>query len=263
MSIELRALSVGYGKAVVLRELNLSVSSGEFVGIIGPNGCGKTTTLRTLSGLLRPLTGGVFVDGERLGRISARDRARKIACLSQDFHVEWSFTVRELVQMGRSPYLSTWGGETARDRELVERAMEQTGVLPLAERSIQQLSGGERQRVRLAMCLAQEAKILLLDEPTNHLDPGHQLRLLDWVSAWRHRVNATVVAVLHDLNLVSEYCDRVVLLHAGAIRAVGEPQDVLTATFLSEVYGMDVYIEKNPISGRPHLFFSAKKLYHS
>ncbi|MDD3469111.1 MAG: heme ABC transporter ATP-binding protein [Thermoguttaceae bacterium] len=262
MSIELRALSVGYGETAVLRELNLTVSAGEFVGIIGPNGCGKTTTLRTLSGLLRPIAGEVFVDGEPLSRISARQRARKIACLPQDFHVEWSFTVRELVHMGRSPYLPTFGGETARDRELVERAMEQTGVLPLAERSIQQLSGGERQRVRLAICLAQEAKILLLDEPTNHLDPRHQLRLLDWVAAWRHRASAAVVSVLHDLNLVSEYCDRVVLLHDGVIQAAGCPQEVLTESLLSSVYGVDAHIEKNPISGRPHLFFSAGKSYH-
>lgn len=247
----------GYDGRPVLRNVQLSVAPGEFLGLIGPNGCGKSTLLRVLSGVLPVMSGRVFVEGSNVSEIGRRKLARIIACLLQDLSLDLAFTVEEVVLMGRSPHLPRIGSETKRDFEVARHVMDLCDVSHLAQRPVTETSGGERQRVFIAMCLAQEPRVLLLDEPTAHLDIGHQLSVLDLLAKLNRQTGMTVIAVLHDLNLAAEYCQRLLVLNDGRIAALGTPREVLTLEMVSKVYGATVLVERNPLSGKPHVILSA------
>lgn len=247
----------GYANKVVLRDICLATAAGEFLGLIGPNGSGKTTLLRVISGVLAPSRGCVLLRGVNLQHIGRRELARTMAFLPQDLAVDFSFTVRDVTLMGRSPHLPRIGHEQRKDLEIAERAMELTGVAHLADRIITEISGGERQRVFIAMCLAQEPKLLVLDEPTNHLDIAHQLSALDLIRTLNRQAGMTVISVFHDLNLAAEYCQRLVVLDRGRVEALGPPEDVLTADMILRVYGVRVFAERNRVSGKPHIMISA------
>lgn len=256
--ISVEGIAAGYGRDMVLSDVSLKVESGEFVGMIGPNGCGKTTLLRVISGVLAPVSGRVTLDGEDVRRIPRRRMAQSVACLAQEVTLDFPFTVREVVLMGRSPHLPRLGWERGRDHDIAEQAMELADVAHLAERHITELSGGERQRAFLAMCLAQQPKVLLLDEPTNHLDISHVLAALELIRRLNRETDVTVVAVFHDLNLASEYCDRIAAMKAGRIQAVGEPAEVVCSDMIRQVYGAEVRTEANPVSGKPHVLITAE-----
>ena len=249
-------LSAGYGDRLVLQDVTLAVAPGEFLGVLGPNGCGKTTLLRAMRGTLKPRQGRVRLGDEDVQAIDRKSLARTMAYLPQDLGIALDFTVRELALMGRSPHLSRFVRESAADRRVAERAMELANVLHLADRFVTALSGGERQRALIAMCLAQEPRILLLDEPTNHLDLSHQLSILDLI-ARLNRDGLAVVAVFHDLNLAAEYCSRLVLLESGRVAEMGAPAEVITADAIRRVYGVPVAVERNGVSQRPHVVLTA------
>jgi iron complex transport system ATP-binding protein len=251
-------LDAGYGDSLVLQGVTLAVAPGEFLGVLGPNGCGKTTLLRVLRGTLRPRRGHVRLENRDLRVIDARALARTMAYLPQDLAIDLDFTVRELALMGRSPHLSRFVSESAEDRRVAKRAMELADVLHLADRPVTALSGGERQRALIAMCLAQEPKILLLDEPTNHLDLSHQLSILD-LMARLNRDGLAVVGVFHDLNLAAEYCGRLVLMANGRVVASGSPAEVITEEAIQGVYGVQVTVERNRLSQRPHVVLTAAR----
>jgi iron complex transport system ATP-binding protein len=253
----LQDINAGYRDNPVLQGVSLEVRKGQFVGIIGPNGCGKTTLLRVVAGVLRPSAGQVLLEGVEMRRIPRRKLARTMACLAQDMGLDLSFTVRDVVQMGRWPHLGTIGRESQHDREVVERAMESADVLHMADKVITETSGGERRRAFIAMCLAQEPRLFLLDEPTTHLDIGHQLSILDLIRSLNQRDGMTVVAVFHDLNLAAEYCDQLLILNQGREEAFGTPEQVLTPETIQRVYGAGVSVEQNPVSHRPHVVLSA------
>jgi iron complex transport system ATP-binding protein len=255
--VSIEDIVAGYEGRPVLRDVRLDVAPGEFLGLIGPNGCGKTTLLRVISGVLPTMKGQVRIEGSGVREIGRRKLARIMACLLQDLSLDLAFTVREVVLMGRSPHLPRIGGETARDFDVARQVMELCDVSHLAERPITEMSGGERQRVLIAMCLAQEPRVLLLDEPTSHLDIGHQLSVLDLIAKLNRQTGVTVIAVLHDLNLAAEYCQRVLVLNEGRVAALGTPAEVLTAGMVSTVYGTTVLVERNPLSGKPHLVLAA------
>ena len=255
--LSIQNITAGYGGEPVLREVSIDVARGEFVGLIGPNGCGKTTLLRVVSGVLAPTAGRILLGDEELRRVGRRRLARTMACLSQDISLDLSFTVREVVMMGRSPHVPAVSRETGRDFEIVDRAMELADVSRLGDRLVNEISGGERQRAFIAMCLAQEPEVFLLDEPTSHLDVGHVLGILDLIRTLNRDEGMTVVAVFHDLNLAAEYCERLLVLNEGRIEALGRPQDVLTADMIRNVYGANVVTEPNPVSQRPHVVISA------
>ena len=255
--LSLKNVSAGYGRKLVVRGITMHVPEGEFVGLIGPNGSGKTTLLRVISGVLAPSEGEVLLRDAPLKTIGKRRLAQMMACLPQELAADLAFTVREIVLMGRAPHLSKLGRETRKDFEVAENALALADVADIADRFMTELSGGERQRAFIAMCLAQEPQILLLDEPTSHLDVGHQLSLLDLVKRLNRRSGMTVVAVFHDLNLASEYCDRLLLLHQGRAEALGSPQEVLTAEIIRRVYQAKVLTEPNLVSGKPHIVISA------
>ncbi len=255
--LSIRNVTAAYGRKVVLDGVSVEVGDGDLLGLIGPNGSGKTTLLRVLSGVLPPREGRVLLRGTDLREVGRHRLARTMAFLPQNLTLDFSFTVREVTLMGRSPHLPRMGRETRRDLEIAEQAMERTGVAHLADRIITELSGGERQRVFIAMCLAQEPELLVLDEPTNHLDVSHQLSALDLIRKLNRRNGVTVISVFHDLNLAAEYCERLVVLDRGRVEALGPPEEVLTADMILRVYGVRVLLERNRLSDKPHVVISA------
>jgi iron complex transport system ATP-binding protein len=241
----------GYGGEPVVRSVSLSVRPGEVVGLVGPNGSGKTTLVRVVSRALRPRIGRVLVAGRDPYGMSARDSARLIAVVPQDLQPAFSYTVLEFVLMGRSPYLSRFGGGDPHDWARAREAMAATSVQHLADRPMEELSGGERRRAILAQALAQEAPLLLLDEPTTHLDLRHTVDVLSIVRALAERHGVAVLAILHDLNLAAATCDRLVALHRGRVVAEGPPEAVVTADLLREIWGIEADVETNGITGLP------------
>lgn len=253
----LQDITAGY-QAPVIHNVDISVRAGEVVGLIGPNGSGKTTLIRVASRALRPRTGIVRVGGVDPYAITARAAARLVAVVPQEVAPVFSFSARDVVLMGRSPYLSAWGSGGAEDYRKVKEAMTVADVADLAERSLEELSGGEKQRVVLAQALVQDAPVLLLDEPTTHLDVRHVLDILDTVGRLARVERRAVLAIFHDLNLAAAYCDRVVALNEGRVAAEGLPQDVIVADLLLAVYGIEADVISHPRTGRPVVLLGSR-----
>ncbi|GAB4339457.1 MAG: iron-enterobactin ABC transporter ATP-binding protein [Candidatus Abyssubacteria bacterium] len=230
--------------------LTVNVGSGEFVGLVGPNGSGKTTFLNLLTRVLRPARGEILIDGIDVRALSARELARKVAVVPQESTIIFPFTVSEVVLMGRAPHLTSML-ERDEDFAIADEAMRMTGVADLAERPIQRLSGGEKQAAFIARALAQRPSVLLLDEPTAFLDIKHQLDIYDILVRLNRERGITIVAVSHDLNLASHYCQRVLVFKEGTLKFDGAPQHAITAESVREVYGADVLVQRDPLSGRP------------
>jgi iron complex transport system ATP-binding protein len=251
VTLELRGVQAAYADQPVLSGIDLSVSPGEVVALIGPNGAGKSTVLRVASGVLTPIAGRVLVGGLDISRVNPRERARRIAVVPQDGTIPSGLFVREMVGLGRTPYLRALLGPTSDDRRAVEWAMEAAGIESLADRFVDELSGGERQRVVLARALAQRPKLLLLDEPTANLDLHHQVAMLELVRGLSRERGLAVLAAVHDLQLAALYCDRVALLNAGRIVSQGPPEAVLTAPLLLQTFGQRVVLSPHPTHGVP------------
>jgi iron complex transport system ATP-binding protein len=251
-------IECSYGAVKVLNGLTFSVTGGSFTGIIGPNGSGKSTLLKSLSRVLKPVKGSVLLDDDDLYRLDTREVAKKMAVVPQETAVNFSFMVKDIVLMGRSPHLSRFQSEGEKDFEAARQAMELTDTLHLADRLITAVSGGERQRVIIAKALAQDPKIILLDEPTSHLDINHQIEILSLLKRLNMENNLTIIAVFHDLNLAAQYCDSIILMKSGSIFTVGEPAEVLTADNIKEVYGASVLIRKHPVTSRPSIILLAQ-----
>ncbi len=249
--LAIRNLSAAYNGRVVLKNLDFMVQAGSLFGVIGPNGAGKTTLVRAISGVLPLSAGQVLVNGRDLLAMKPSERARLVAVVPQARNLPPAFTGWELVQMGRTPYLNWLGQTSEKDERSVRRALERAKAVDLASRRLGDLSGGEQQRLLLARALAQEAPILLLDEPTTHLDLQYQIGILDEVRALAHQDGITVLVVLHDLNLVARYADRMLLLVNGTLRATGTPREVLDPALLSEVYHLPMQIVYGAASGTP------------
>lgn len=246
--IEACGLAFSYGSHRVIDAVSLTLGHGEMVGVIGPNGSGKSTLLRLLTGVLPPSHGVVRLNGRPLTEYSRRAIGRTIAVVPQETLIEFPFSVTEVVLMGRSPHLGGFAFEGDRDLQVARAAMQRTGVLEFADRCIHELSGGERQRVILARALAQEAAVLLLDEPAAFLDIRHAVEIYDLLHDLQ-REGASILTVLHDLNLAALYCDRLALLKAGRLVQVGTPAEVITYRVLTEVYETEVYVDTNDITG--------------
>ncbi|MGF7032899.1 iron complex transport system ATP-binding protein [Paenibacillus mucilaginosus] len=260
--MKVRGLGKRFGARIVLREIDLEVRPGEWLGILGPNGSGKSTLLHLLSGVEAPDQGSIELDGQPLAGYSRKALARLLAVLPQDALPPLGFTVREIVEMGRYPY-QNWLGDEREDRSaLVERILSWLKLVELQERTVDALSGGERQRVALGRALAQEPRLLLLDEPTTFLDIGYQLEMLERIDRWKEENGMTVVSVLHDLNLASMFCDRLLLLQEGWIRAIGTPEEVLQPAGLEEVYGTRPYVLPHPDSGVPQILLGRDRMGH-
>jgi iron complex transport system ATP-binding protein len=254
--LELLRVTAGYGSRLALRDATFTVRRGEVVGLVGPNGSGKTTAVRVASRSLRPRSGQVLVAGEDPYRLSARSAARLTAVVPQEVAPTFEFTARELVLMGRTPYLTTLGGGGPEDHRRVREAMQTAGIEELADRHLHELSGGEKQRVVLAQALAQDAPILLFDEPTTHLDLRHLVQTLDTLAVLAASGHA-VLSVFHDLNAAASSCDRLVALDRGRVVADGTPDEVVTPSLLREVYGVEAEVHAHPVTGRPAVFVAS------
>ena len=240
------------GAAAVLFEgLNLTVRSGECVGIIGPNGSGKTTLVRLLAGLIAPAAGQVLLEGRPVAGIPPRERACIMAAVLPEAPLLFNFSVLEVALMGRAPHLGTWGLERAADYEAARRALADVGLAGLEDRPIHDLSSGERQRAIIARALSQEPRLLLLDEPTAFLDLKHGIAVYEILARLRRERGITVLVVSHDLHLAARHADRLVLLHQGRVAADGPPSEVLTPANLCPVYETDVEVLRDPASGAP------------
>ena len=252
--LSVERVSGGYGSCQVICDASVEVKAGDFVGIIGPNGCGKTTLLRMASRVLAPWQGCVRLGGQDIYGMSARAFARRVAFVSQDVLFDFPFQVKDVVLMGRIPHLFWFQAERPVDFEIARRALEMTDALPLWERDINALSAGERQRVMIARALTQEPSLIFLDEPTSHLDITHQIQILDVLRRLNRQRHLSVVVVLHDLNLASAYCDRILLMNGGRIVRQGEGRDVLVKDVLEPVYRLSLEINSSGPGGRPRVW---------
>jgi len=240
------------GKPKRLHETGFSLSPGRVLGVLGPNGAGKTTLLRLLYRFHRPTSGQVLVDEQDIWSLPPRRVAQRVAAVLQEQPSDFALTVAEIVQLGRTPHrkgFASTGG--ARDRDIVEAALERLDLAGFAHRHLGTLSGGERQRVMVARALAQEPGLLILDEPTNHLDIRHQMEVLELI----RNLPLTIVTSLHDLNLAMGVCDDVLLLQNGEPMGFGPPQDVLPPARVSRAFDVDARLERLMPSGTDHYTF--------
>lgn len=246
-------LTLAYRGGTIFSGVSFSVAAGEFFLIIGPNGSGKTSLLKTLSGLLTPAAGRVEVFGSSPREQNRRQFARRVAVVPQQAPTDFPFRVAETVLMGRAPHLRLWELEKPEDHRLAAEIMEFTEIAHLADRRLDQLSGGERQRVFIARALCQQPRLLLLDEPTAALDPAHQIKILDLMERLRRDQGVTIIMVSHDLNLAAMYGDRLLLLSDGRMAGLGSPHQVLTYDTLESSYGCLMLVDENPLGKVPRV----------
>jgi iron complex transport system ATP-binding protein len=248
MAATLRLTSVTYmiDSATLIAGADLAVEAGAFLGIIGPNGAGKSTLLRLAAGLIAPASGEITLDGRSLRALPRKQIARLLGYVPQQARLDFPFSVADVVMDGRNPHLGRFQVGGVADRQIVWEAMEQTGILPLAERNVQTLSGGEKQRVLIARALAQQPRVLLLDEPTANLDLHHQHAILRLVRRLAEEQGLAVVAAVHDINLAARYCDQLAVLMNGRIVATGTPAATITHALLADVFAVDAEIAPEP-----------------
>jgi len=254
--LELQAQNVSVtfgGGEPALRSVDVTIRPGEITAIVGPNGSGKSTLLRAMGRLLRPTDGAVLLDGVDILKRPTRELARDLGILPQSPIAPEGLTVVDLVSRGRDPHRRWFDQWAASDEDIVNLALEKTGMLELAHARVDDLSGGQRQRAWIAMALAQETRVLLLDEPTTYLDVAHQLDVLELIQRMNTVDRATIVMVLHDLSMAARYSDRIIALSDGEIVADGTPQEVITPAVLATVFDLEATVILDPLTGRPHV----------
>jgi iron complex transport system ATP-binding protein len=232
-----------------LRDVSVQIPRGSLTGLIGPNGCGKTTLLKLLAGVLRPDSGTVALDGRALSGMSPRQVARRIAVVPQETHPAFEYTVLEMTLMGRHPHLGPFELEGPADLAIAREALEATGTAHLADRSYMTLSGGEKQRVVIASALTQAPEVLLLDEPTASLDLGYQLDVASLLKRLNRERSVTMVMATHDLNLAASICDTLVLMREGRVLADGATADVLTSAMVRQLYDVEADVRLHDLAG--------------
>jgi iron complex transport system ATP-binding protein len=257
--IKVEDLSFRYDGDWILQDLGFVVEKDDFLGIVGPNGIGKTTLLKLFYRLMSPHTGRVLVCGTDLAKMARQEISKKIAVVSQETQINFPFVALEVVLMGRSPHLKGLQFERKRDFDVAKMAMELTDTLQVAHRPFSELSGGEKQRVFIARALAQETEIILFDEPTANLDIRHQVKFYDLMTALNAEKHITLVTVSHDINLAGEFCKNILLLHERRIFAHGEPSKVITKANIEAVYDTPVLVDQNPETGAPRVTLLRRK----
>lgn len=253
VDLSIEGVDCFYDSAKVLENVRFSVKTGTFLGILGPNGSGKTTLLKSISRVLKPRKGTILLDDADVYKMKSREVAKHMAVVPQDSSIAFSFTALDIVLMGRTPHLSRLETESPKDLAIAKKAMEYTKTWYLAQRPVTELSGGEKQRVIIARALTQEPKILLLDEPTSHLDISNQLEILDLLKHLCTEKKLLIISVFHDFNLVARYCDSIIMLKQGKIVAAGKTVETLTSKIITNVFGIDVIVNKHPVTDLPYV----------
>ncbi len=246
--IEVNNLKVAYDERVIVNDFSFSISPGEMLSIIGPNGCGKSTVLKAVSKFLKKKAGTVYLDGVDMKDMSLKSIAQKMAVLSQYNRTPEDITIEDLVYYGRIPHKKWYERKSKEDEEKVDWAIVKTKLQAFRKKSVLALSGGEKQRVWIAMALAQNPKVLLLDEPTTYLDISHQLEIMELIKSLNQELGLTVVMVLHDLSQAVKYSTKIVVIKSGDLIAEGKPMDVVTKELIKKVYNVDAFIGKDVLA---------------
>ncbi len=264
VKLEIKNMYAGYDRKHVLKDINMKVNQGDFLGIIGPNGCGKSTLIRAITGVVDYIRGDILLDGISVREMRRKDIAKRAAVVPQNTFIGFPFTVWEVVLMGRNPYIGRFESLKEEDYELAHRAINITGIEKLKDRRVNTLSGGELQRVVIARAVAQDPELLLLDEATAHLDIGHKIEVMDMIKKMNREEDVTVVSVHHNLDIAARYCDRLILMDKGRIRTMGEPEKVLTPGHLRAVYGIEAEVHENPRDGTLYISpIERKEIYRT
>jgi len=254
-------LKTGYDKTVIIKDMSITIPDHKITVIIGSNGCGKSTLLKTFARLIPPMGGKLLLDKKPYNSMPSKKLAQVIGLLPQSPLVPEGIKVSDLIARGRYPYQEPFRGMSREDYEAVDEAMEMMGVTEFAERNVEELSGGQRQRVWIAMALAQQTDILFLDEPTTYLDITYQVEILDLLTDLNRKKHTTIVMVLHDINLSARYADYLFALRDGSLVAQGTPDEIISEKLIRDVFRIDSYVTKDPVSGSP--FIVPMGRYHS
>jgi iron complex transport system ATP-binding protein len=238
--LQVKNLSFAYDSEPILKNISLSVEKGNFIGLIGPNGSGKSTLLKLIGGVLSSPDDAIRINEHQINAINKKELARTITWVPQEHPMVFPFTIQEIVLMGRHPYLSPLSFEGEEDYKIAQQAMETTQTLQFSDRYFNEISGGEKQRVMLASAIAQEPEVMLLDEPTSALDLKYQVQILNILKHLNIEKNITLILAMHDLNLASRFCNRLILLNDGVIECDGTPEEVLKKEIIENVYGVNV-----------------------
>jgi iron complex transport system ATP-binding protein len=255
MSLTVEHVSFGYDsrdettRSFSLRDVSVTIQRGSLTGLLGPNGCGKTTLLKLMTGVLRPRQGAIALDGRAISGIPRRELAKQVAVVPQETHPAFDYSVLEMVLMGRHPHLGAFQLEGPEDLAIARESLSATGTAHLADRAYMTLSGGEKQRVVIASALAQAPDVLLLDEPTASLDLAYQLEVASLLDRLNHDRGVTMVLATHDLNLAASLCDSLVLIRAGRVLAQGPTRDVLTGAMIQQLYDVEADVQFHEPSG--------------
>ncbi|WP_077358930.1 ABC transporter ATP-binding protein [Virgibacillus halodenitrificans] len=245
------ALNIGYGEQLIVKDLSIQIPDKQITTIIGSNGCGKSTLLKAITRIISQSSGNVVLDGKNILKENTKQLARKMAILPQSPESTGGLTVGELVSYGRFPYQSGFGRLTRRDQEMIDWALEVTGIIDFKYRHVDALSGGQRQRVWIAMALAQETEIIFLDEPTTYLDMAHQLEVLELLQLLNKEEERTIIMVLHDLNQAARFADYIIALKDGEIVKSGDCETIMQPDVLRDVFHIDAEIGRDPRTNRP------------
>lgn len=241
-------VTLGYGERDVIKDFSCSIEEGEFVSLIGPNGSGKSTLIHAITGMLPCKSGDIYIKGRNIKSMSSRERAQITAVVPQNFQVNFAFKAKEIVAMGRHPFLKRMQSESEEDYRIIDEALAETGTLHLRERKVTQLSGGERQRIIISSALAQQPQLLIVDEPTNHLDIQYNLEVMQLMRRLNKEKGITIFAVLHDINMASRFSDRIILLNNGEKIEDGKARDIIKEEILKPVYKIDLVVRDNPLT---------------
>ena len=247
-SYQLDSVSYAYGTTPALEDFTLSLAAGKFYGVVGPNGCGKSTFLDLLVGSKKPASGTLSFNQQPLALYKKRELARLVALVPQNFNIGFDYSVEEVVLMGRHPYIHRFASPAAEDWQRVQEAMEIIGISHFAKRSIMELSGGEKQRVVVARALAQDTPTLLFDEATSNLDIQYSLQIFNKVRALVRSEGRTVIAVIHNLNFAAAYCDEIIFMKKGRVSKNGPVGEVMTAETIADVFGVHSEVRFDPFS---------------
>ncbi len=241
-------VTLGYGERDVIKDFSCVIHEGEFVSLIGPNGSGKSTLIHAITGMVPCKEGSIYIKGRDNGKITSKERAQIAAVVPQNFQPNFAFKAKEIVAMGRHPFLGRMQSESEEDYRIIDQAMAETGTLHLKDRKITQLSGGERQRIIISSALAQQPKLLIVDEPTNHLDIQYNLEVMQLMSRLNKEQGITVFAVLHDINMASRFSDRIIVLDHGEMKCDGPAREIIREDILKPVYKIDLVVRDNPLT---------------
>lgn len=251
MSIEVKKLDFSLGGTKILNNININITDGDFVGLVGPNGCGKSTLLKNIYRTYKPDGKTVYIDGYDILDLSSKKIAHHMAVMAQENNVEFDFEVFDMVMFGRYAHKKFLEGDSAKDREMCKKCLEEVGLSGYERRSFLSLSGGEKQRVLLARVLMQESKTIILDEPTNHLDVSYQYQIMNILK----KQDVTVFSSIHDLNLATIYCDKIIFMNKGEVVLFGKPEEVITEESIRKYFNIKAQVGINPVTNKVQVYY--------